>query len=236
VKKLFALTILCLALASPALSQKEEVDLLLVLAADVSRSVDDAKFRLQRQGYATALENPTVLHSIAAGRHKKIAVSYIEWSGVVSQKTIVDWSIIDGHRAAHEFGTKLIEHSRPFADRTSISAAIDFSMERIENSPYTADRKTIDISGDGTNNSGRDIASARDRAARLGIVINGLVILSQTHTPWNQEHTNPPGGLTKYYRDNVATPEGFVLAAAGHETFALTLIKKMVAEIALLQR
>ena len=99
--------------------------------------------------------------------------------------------------------------------------------------PFTAERQTIDVSGDGTNNSGRDVTMARDEALRLGIAINGLVILSDQPMPWNPEHTNPPGGLTNYYRDNViGGPGSFVIEAKDFNSFGQAIIKKMIAEIA----
>src|SRR5262245_61880317 len=140
----------------------ERVDLLLVLAADVSRSVDDPKFRLQRSGYAAALENPRVLEAIRSGANRRIAVAYLEWSGVVSQRVVVDWTLIGDEKSAHEFGDRLLEAPRSFADRTSISAGIDFAMTQLERAPFEGLRRTIDVSGDGTNNSGRDVTTARD--------------------------------------------------------------------------
>src|SRR5262245_7801619 len=97
----------------------EPVDLLLVLASDVSRSVDQAKFQLQREGYAKAIADKRVLEAITAGRHRRIGLSFIEWSGVTSQKIVIDWSIIDGPDAARKFGDQLVELPRSFAERTS---------------------------------------------------------------------------------------------------------------------
>ena len=109
-------------------------------------------------------------------------------------------------------------------------------MAQLKRSPFQATRRTIDVSGDGTNNAGRDVRIARDEAVAEGVTINGLVILSQTQVPWNPEHTNPPGGLEKYFRDNVAGgPGSFVVAADGFESFGKAIIKKMIAEIALLR-
>jgi len=187
--------------ASPA--RTEPVDLLLVLAADVSRSVDSQKFQLQREGYAAALANPRVLDAIQSGRRGRVGVLFLEWSGVGNQKVVIDWMLVDGPKAAQAFGDRLLESPRSFADRTSISGGIDAAVAQLARAPFEAQRRTIDVSGDGTNNAGRDVGQARDEALALGISINGLVILSETPLPWNPEHTNPPGGLTKYYRDNV---------------------------------
>jgi Protein of unknown function (DUF1194) len=211
----------------------ERVDLLLVLAADVSRSVDDPKFRLQRSGYAAALENPRVLEAIQSGTNRRIAVCFVEWSGVVSQKVVIDWTIIGDDKSAREFGDRLLEAPRSFADRTSISGGIDFAMIQFERAPYEGLRRTIDVSGDGTNNSGRDVTVARDEAVAKGVTINGLVILSESPTPWNPEHTNPPGGLAQYYRNNViGGPGAFVMVAENFKSFGNSLINKLIAEIA----
>lgn len=233
-RRLLALALGWLAMAGPAARAAEPVDLLLVLAADVSRSVDQTKFELQRKGYAAAVADPRVLDAIRSGAHARIAVTYVEWSGFGNQQVVIDWSVIDGPKSAHTFGDRLLESPRAFADRTSISGGIEFSMAQIKRAPFFAERHTIDVSGDGTNNSGRDVAAARDAALALGITINGLVILSDRPLPWNPEHTNPPGGLAKYYRDNVTGgPGSFVLEAKDFNSFGEAIIKKMIAEIAL---
>jgi hypothetical protein len=232
-----ALAFLALALVqlAPSSARAQDVDLLLVLAADVSRSVDHQKFELQRQGYAAAISNPQVLDAIRSGSHGKIGMNFLEWSGVGAQKVVIDWTIIDGPESARRFGDQLVEAPRSFADRTSISGGIEFAMAQLKRTPFQSARRTIDVSGDGTNNAGRDVRSARDEAVAEGITINGLVILSQTQVPWNPEHTNPPGGLDKYYRDNVTGgPGSFVEAADGFESFGKAIIKKMIAEIAML--
>ena len=106
-------------------------------------------------------------------------------------------------------------------------------MAQLARAPFSSERLTIDVSGDGTNNAGRDVGQARDEALARGVSINGLVILSETPLPWNPEHTNPPGGLTKYYRDNVTGgPGSFVLEAKDFESFGEAIVKKMIAEIA----
>jgi hypothetical protein len=135
--------------------------------------------------------------------------------------------------SAQKFADALIEAPRSFADRTSISAGIDFAMVQLARAPYAAKRQTIDVSGDGTNNSGREVGLARDDAAAKGITINGLVILSERPIPWNPEHTNPPGGLASYYRNNViGGPGAFVLVAENFRSFGQAIIKKLIAEIA----
>ena len=219
--------------AAPPVRAAEPVDLLLVLAVDVSRSVDQPKFQLQREGYAAAISDRRVLDAIGAGRNGRIAVLFLEWSGLGNQKVVIDWTPIDGPKAAQEFGDRLLESPRSFADRTSISGGIEFSMAQLKRSPFQATRRTIDVSGDGTNNAGRDVTQARDEALALGITINGLVILSERPLPWNPEHTNPPGGLANYYRVNVTGgPGSFVLEAKDFSSFGQAIIKKMIAEIA----
>lgn len=218
---------------TPSARAAEPVDLLLVLAADVSRSVDADKFKLQREGYAAAIANPRVLETIRSGRHGRIGLLFLEWSGFGNQKVVIDWMLIDGPKAAQAFGDRLLESPRSFADRTSISGGIDFSVAQLAHAPFTAERQTIDVSGDGTNNAGGDITKARDQALALGYTINGLVILSEHPLPWNPEHTNPPGGLANYYRNNVVGgPGAFVLEAKDFNSFGQAIIKKMIAEIA----
>ncbi len=215
----------------------EQVDLLLVLSADVSRSVDNPKFLLQREGYAAAISDPHVLDSVRSGPHQRIAVCFVEWSGFGAQKLVIDWTLIDGPVPARKFGDQLLELPRSFADRTSISGGIEFAAGQFERAPYESARRTIDISGDGTNNAGRDVKIARDEALAKGIVINGLVILSDRPVPWNAEHTNPPGGLEKYYQENViGGPGSFVLVAENFNSFGIAIIKKLIAEIAHLPR
>jgi hypothetical protein len=219
-------------LGAPTRAQ-EQVDLLLVLASDVSRSVDTAKFQLQREGYAAAMSNPRVVDAIRSGPHGRIAICFVEWSGATSQKIVIDWTIVSDAASARKISDQMVELPRSFADRTSISAGIDFAMTQFERSPFAAPRRTIDVSGDGTNNSGRDVATARDEALAKGVTINGLVILSETPLPWNPEHTNPPGGLGEYYKRNViGGPGAFVMVAESHASFGQAIIKKMIAEIA----
>ena len=211
----------------------DPVDLLLVFAADVSRSVDQPKFQLQREGYAAAISDKRVLEAITGGRNRRIAVSFVEWSGVSSQKVLIDWTVIDGPDAAKKFGDQLVELPRSFAERTSIAGGIDFAMGVLKNAPYEAPRRTIDVSGDGTNNSGRGVTLARDEAVAQGVTINGLVILSDRPMAWNPEHTNPPGGLAHYYRTNViGGPGAFVIVAEDFNSFGQAIVKKLIAEIA----
>jgi hypothetical protein len=223
----------CLLVLGGAARAAEQVDLLLVLASDVSRSVDSRKFQLQREGYAAALSNPRVIDAIRSGPHGRIAICFVEWSGATSLKLVIDWTLVSDAASARKIGDQMLELPRSFADRTSISAGLEFSMAQLERSPFQATRRTIDVAGDGTNNSGRDINSVRDEVLAKGVTINGLVILSETPLPWNPEHTNPPGGLDEYYRRNVTGGAGsFVMVAENHNSFGQAIVKKMIAEIA----
>ena len=211
----------------------EDVDLLLVLAVDVSRSIDATKFQLQREGYAAAVADPHVLEAIRTGRTGRIGLTFVEWSGVGAQKVVIDWATIGDTDSAKGFGDRLLEAPRSFADRTSISGAIEFAMGQLDKAPFAAARRTIDVSGDGTNNAGRDVAMLRDEAVAKGITINGLVILSDNPMSWNPDHTNPPGGLANYYRNNVVGgPSAFVMVAENFNSFGQAIVKKMIAEVA----
>lgn len=218
---------------SAAARAAEEVDLLLVLSSDVSRSIDAPKFKLQRDGYAAAIINPRVVQAIRSGAFGKIAVSFVEWSGVGAQKIVIDWTIIRDEATAKDFSAQVIEAPRAFADRTSISGGIDFAMAQLARAPFQSNRHTIDVSGDGTNNSGRDVVDARDEALAKGVTINGLVIMSERPMSWNADHTNPPGGLDAYYRNNViGGPGSFVMAAENFSSFGQAILNKLIAEIA----
>jgi hypothetical protein len=228
------LLILTVTVAFPAVSSAaEQVDLLLVLAADVSRSIDSEKFQLQREGYAAAITDPRVLEAIRSGRAGRIGLSFVEWSGLTSQRVVIDWTTISDSEQAKSFADRLLEAPRSFADRTSISSAIEFAMTHLARAPFESARRTIDVSGDGTNNSGREVTQARDEAIAQGVTINGLVILSETPLAWNPDHTNPAGGLENYYRNNVVGgPGAFVMAAQGFDSFGQAIVKKMIAEVA----
>jgi hypothetical protein len=232
--RVLRLLILTVTLAFPAASSAaEQVDLLLVLAADVSRSIDSEKFQLQRDGYAAAITDPRVLEAIKSGRAGRIGVSFVEWSGLSSQRVVIDWATIGDAESAKNFADRLLEAPRSFADRTSISSAIEFAMAHLARAPFESARHTIDVSGDGTNNSGGEVTQARDAAVAQGATINGLVILSETPLAWNPDHTNPAGGLENYYRNNViGGPGAFVMAAEGFNSFGRAIVKKMIAEVA----
>jgi Protein of unknown function (DUF1194) len=236
------MTALCLALlvmvgvgplSRQPLADDEQADLLLVLAADVSRSVDEKKFKLQRDGYAAAIVDPRVIRAMTAGTTGRIALCFLEWASDGEQIVIIDWTPVGSEAEAQAVSRRIREAPRPFMGRTSISAAIDYSMGVLARSPFAATRRIIDVSGDGTNNSGRPVTAARDAAVAQGVVINGLVILSEVPLPTNPLHTHPPGGLTAYYENNViGGPGAFVVEAESFEAFGQLLVSKLVKEIA----
>jgi hypothetical protein len=229
---LLRLLLMILSAAVSAARAAEPADLLLVLADDVSRSIDQTKFELQRRGYAAAIDDPLVLDAIRSGRHRRIAICFVEWSG--GQKLVIDWTEIGDAESAHAFSDRLLEAPRSFADSTSISGGIDFSIMQFGRAPYAAARRTIDISGDGDNNAGRDVNLARDEAVAKGLTINGLVILTEGAITFRRQHTNPTGGLEKYYRDNViGGPSSFVMVAQNVKSFGQAILNKLIAEIAL---
>src|SRR5258708_29324466 len=176
--------------ASPA--RADNVDLLLVPAADVSRSIDDAEFNLQRKGYAAAMTDPRVIRAIVGGANHGIAVCFVEWSGASDQNVVVDWTVVRDEEAAAGVAATMLSAPRSFLGRTSISAAIDFSMERLAAAPATADKPIIDVSGDRTNNSGRNVTDARDEAVAQNVTINGLPIINTPPNPHYPFHTPPP--------------------------------------------
>lgn len=228
-----ALLGLVLTLSPPAVRAAEPVDLLLVLAADVSRSVTEPKFKLQREGAAAAITHPDVVKAITSGPNRRIAICFLEWATAGQQNVVIDWTVIDDGEAARSFGDKLVELPRSFAGSTSISNAIDFSVTQLERAPFRTERRVIDISGDGNNNSGRSVTDARDDALAKSITINALVILTPLSESFRPEHTNPPGGLEKYFQDNVIGGFGaFTVVAETHEAFGRALTKKLIAEIA----
>ena len=222
-------------ITSPAARAADKVDLLLVLAADISRSIDEPKFRLQRDGYAAAIVDSRVIKAIESGPNGRIAICFVEWSGPGAQAVIVNWTEIGNAVQARDFAARIREAPRRFMDRTAIGAAIDFSVRQFEEAPFEASRRVIDVSGDGTNNAGRDVVEARQAALDKGFTINGLVILTDTPLIYNPTHTHPPGGLQTYYENNVVGgPGAFVFAAENFESFGTSITSKLIKEIATL--
>ena len=218
----------------------EPVDLLIVLAADVSDSIDRHSYELQRRGYADALKNPRVLDAIRSGPAGRIAVCLFEWSNKDLQDVVVDWMVIDGPRAANQFSDSLLRFPRPISGATSISGAIAFAVAQLDRAPYYSERRVIDISGDGINNHGPNPVLARAEALDRGITINGLVILNIGKSSpeylddgSRDEHQDPDGGLVSYYRDNViGGPSSFVIHADDFNSFGEAIVKKLIVEIA----
>lgn len=230
---LIALLSLIVMLSPPAARAADPVDLLLVLAADVSRSVTEPKFRLQREGAAAAITHPDVVQAIASGPNRRIAICFVEWATAGQQKVVIDWTVIADAPSARRFGDRLLETPRSFMGSTSIADAIDFAAGQFERAPFRAERRVIDVSGDGTNVSGRPVGDARDEAVARGITINGLVILTPLEESFRPEHTNPAGGLERYFQDNViGGPGAFTVVAETHASFGRALTKKLIAEIA----
>src|SRR5499427_3079048 len=209
-----------------------EVDLEVILAADVSRSIDDTEFELQRKGYAAALTDPRVLAAIQGRSGAAVGVCFIEWSGDEDQQVVVDWTEIRDEEDAGGVAAAILAAPRSFMGRTSISAAIDFAMAHFATSKWQAARRIIDISGDGTNNSGRPITEARDEAIARGVTINGLAIINDKPNLGYSAHTQPPGGLPLYYQQNVVGgPNSFLLVVKDFNSFADAMAQKLVKEI-----
>ncbi|HZR73957.1 DUF1194 domain-containing protein [Bradyrhizobium sp.] len=198
------------------------VDVQLVLAVDASGSVNNARFELQKQGYAAAFRNPQVIRAIASGGEQAIAVTMVQWTGPFLHVQAVPWTLIKDEASARAFADAIAAAPRElFGGGTSISGAIDMGMSLLAQSPYKSQRRTIDISGDGINNRGRSVTDARDDAVAAGIGINGLPILS----------LDP--ALDTYYRNSViGGPGAFMIPAADYENFADAILKKLILEIA----
>ncbi len=208
------------------------VDMELVLAVDVSGSIDLAEAQLQRQGYLSALSDPSLVAAIQRGGFGRIAATYIEWSGQGQQRMLVDWRLIQDTANALAFVAAL--RTRPVVveeeRRTSISGAIDFSVKLFEGNGFEGTRRVIDISGDGRNNVGFRVTERRDKAVAAGITINGLPIVNARHNP---SGAAPPADLELYYRDCVIGGAGsFIVIADGYDTFGPAIRRKLVLEVA----
>lgn len=217
--------------AAPA--RAEDVDVALVLVTDVSRSVDDTEFKLEKDGYTSAFSNPKVLEAIQGGPAGKIAVSYVEFASSFEVRTVLDWMVIKDRASAEAFILRLAAEPRSFWGRTAISAGIDQGVQLLAETGLNAARRVIDVCGDGTNNAGREAADARDDAVKAGITINGLAIINEHPVSWTFAHVQPPGGLAKYYRENVTGgPGSFVLEVHDFTSFGEAMTRKLVDEIA----
>ncbi len=213
------------------------VDLEVILAADVSRSIDDGEFELQRKGYAAALTDPRVLKAIHATSGGAIGVSFIEWSGEEDQQVVIGWTELRDEEDAGGLAAAILNAPRSFMGRTSISGAIDFAMGYFDKSKWQAKRRIIDISGDGTSNSGRPVTEARDQAVARGVTINGLAIINDKPNLGYSAHTQPPGGLPNYYRQNViGGTNSFLIVVQDFKSFADAMANKLAKEIDVSQR
>jgi hypothetical protein len=214
---------LLLALASGApVRAQVMVDLQLVLAVDASGSVNQYRFELQKRGYVAALRNPRVLGAILSGGTQSIALTMMQWTGPFLQREVLPWTLLKDE-ASVKSAAAVIEETprRLFGGGTSISGAIDYSMMMFPRSPFRAERRVIDISGDGANNNGRSVVRARDEAVAADVTINGLPILA----------VEPD--LAEHYRDYViGGPGAFMVVAENFENFADAILKKMIIEIA----
>src|SRR5262249_53428597 len=143
-----------------AASAPVQVDSAIVLAADVSRSIDDEEFALERRGYADAIESQQLLDAISTGPHGAIALAYLEWAGDGEERVVVDWAVIRNEADARAFVAALTAAPRSFIGRTAIGAAIDFSFALFAESAFETSRRVIDVSGDGTSNQGRFVTES----------------------------------------------------------------------------
>jgi hypothetical protein len=208
---------------------EEPVDVALVLAVDVSRSIDEDEARLQREGYRSAILDPRVVEAIRGGMLGGVAIAYIEWAGIEYQRTVIPWTRIGSLAEAEAWAELLAQAPRASLSWTSISGGIEASRRALGECPYEASRKVIDVSGDGVNNSGPSAEQARDRAVADGITINGLPILNDRPT-----FGRPPSiPLDQYYRESViGGPGAFVVAAEDFEAFDNAIRRKLIREVA----
>lgn len=227
-----ALMLMVSAMALPATANAEDlaVDVELVLAVDVSWSMDFEEQRLQRDGYAAAFRHPAVIDAIRHGGWGRIAVTYVEWAGSYSQVVVVPWTIIETPEDAEAFAASLSQEPISKLRRTSISEAMAFAADRFADNQVAGLRRVIDISGDGPNNQGRAVLDARDEVIASGIIINGLPIL-----------IGRPGSfsffdiadLDIYYEDCVIGGFGaFIVPVRAASQFAEAIRRKLVLEIA----
>lgn len=217
----------------PAHAAPPPVDVALVLVTDVSRSIDDGEYDLEKHGYAAAFTDQRVINAVTGGIIGAIAVSYVEFAGDGQAKTVLDWTTIHDAASAHGFADRLLAAPRSFWGRTAISGGIDHAMQMFAEAPVTPTHRMIDVCGDGTNNAGRDITAARDDAVAAGVTINGLAIINERPVYWAFAHVQPPGGLDNYYRQNVTGgPGSFVLVVHDFASFQEAMTRKLVSEIA----
>lgn len=208
---------------------QERIDLELVLAVDISRSMDFEEQLLQRRGYAEAFRSADVIEAIIGGGNGKIAVTFVEWAGVGTERIVVPWTLIDSAEASIRFADSLDGQQPQRLSRTSISNALVFGGGLFGRSGYKPLRQVIDVSGDGPNNQGVPVAMARDELVNRGVVINGLPLMIRIST-WGFASIEK---LDEYYYDCVVGGTGaFVLPVYTWEEFPRAVRKKLVLEIA----
>jgi len=205
------------------------VDVLLVLAVDVSYSMDMDELAIQREGYAQAIVSKDFLQALKSGPNGRVAVTYFEWAASSDQKIIIPWRVIDGPESADAVAAEIMKTPIRRASRTSISGAIYFAMPLFDDSPYKGLRRVIDISGDGPNNNGAPVTIARDEALSKGIIINGLPIMVKEPSYSTMDIDN----LDLYYEDCViGGPGSFVISIKDREKFKEAIRTKLLMEVA----
>ncbi len=205
------------------------VDVELVLAVDVSYSMDMDELAIQREGYAQAIVSKEFLQALKTGPNGKISVTYFEWAASSDQKIIIPWRVIDGPETADAVANEIMKTPIRRASRTSISGAINFAMPLFEENPYRGLRRVIDISGDGPNNNGAPVTGARDTAIGKGITINGLPIMVKEPSYSTMDIDN----LDFYYEDCViGGPGAFVVTIKDRDKFKEAIRTKLVLEVA----
>ena len=210
-------------------SAAEQVDVELVLATDVSYSMDLDELAVQREGYADAIVSSEFLQALKSGRRGKVAVTYFEWAASNDQKIVIPWRLIDGPESAGAVSDEIRKIPVRRASRTSISGAINFAMPLFDASGYSGLRRVIDISGDGPNNNGEPVQIAREAALQKGIVINGLPIMVKEPSYSTMDIEN----LDWYYEDCViGGPGAFVIPIKGKDQFKEAIRTKLVLEVA----
>ena len=218
------------ALAAPAFAAAESVDLELVIATDVSRSIDHQEALLQREGVAAAFRNQAVIRAIGSGILGRIGVAYIDYSSRAYNRIVVDWTIVGDRKSAEAFAARLLAAPLTFGRRTSISDAIEMAQEMIETNALEGTRRAIDVSGDGPNNHGRLVSAVRDAAIARRIAINGLPIVNDRGA-YSRRFYLPD--LDKYYLGCViGGPGAFLVVANSFEDFARAIRRKLILEIA----
>ncbi len=216
--------------AGPQLSENlPSVDVELVIAVDVSYSMDMDELAIQREGYAQAIISKEFLQALKTGPNGKISVTYFEWAASSDQKIIIPWRVIDGPETADAVANEIMKTPIRRASRTSISGAINFAMPLFDENPYRGLRRVIDISGDGPNNNGSPVTVARDAALEKGITINGLPIMVKEPSYSTMDIDN----LDFYYEDCViGGPGSFVVTIKDREKFKEAIRTKLLLEVA----